>query len=127
MSLREVVTHANNIDRLVQNEFRKHGIEQNPPSTDEQFIRRLYLDILGRIPSYPEVTEFLDSKEPGKRRSKIEELLLHPGYVAHNYNYWPMSSASAHANVTGTAVPTLSGSSKPSAKTNPTTFSSKNS
>ena len=88
MSLREVISHANNIDRFIQNDFRVHNIQQNPPSTDEQFIRRLYLDILGRIPSYPEVTEFLDSKDPGKRRQTIEDLLLHPGYVAHNYNYW---------------------------------------
>jgi len=88
MSLREVVLHANQIDRMIQSEFRAHNIQQNPPSTDEQFIRRLYLDVLGRIPSYDEVTDFLDSKDPAKRRKTIDELLKHPGYVSHNYNYW---------------------------------------
>ena len=88
MSLREVVLHANQIDRMIQSEFRAHNIQQNPPSTDEQFIRRLYLDVLGRIPSYDEVTGFLDSKDPAKRRKTIDDLLKHPGYVSHNYNYW---------------------------------------
>ena len=88
MNPRQVASHAYQIDRLIQSQFRVHNIQQNPPSTDEQFIRRLYLDILGRIPSYPEVTEFLDSQDKGKRLKKIDELLLHPGYVAHNYNYW---------------------------------------
>ncbi len=88
MSLREVVTHANRIDSFIQSEFRAHKIQQNPPSTDEQFIRRLYLDIIGRIPSYTEVTDFLNSEDPGKRRKKIDELLLHSGYVSNNYNYW---------------------------------------
>ena len=88
MTLREVVMHANQIDRFIQGQFRQHNIQQNPPSTDEQFIRRVYLDILGRIPSYDEVTAFLDSKDPGKRRQTIDELLKHPGYVSNNYNYW---------------------------------------
>ena len=88
MTLREVVVHANQIDRFIQSEFRQHNIQQNPPSTDEQFIRRLYLDVLGRIPSYDEVTAFLNSQDPGKRRQTIDELLKHPGYVSHNFNYW---------------------------------------
>ena len=49
MNLRDVVFRANNIDRFIQTEFRTHNIKQNPPSTDEQFIRRAYLDIIGRI------------------------------------------------------------------------------
>ncbi len=88
MTLREVVMHANQIDRFIQGQFRQHNIQQNPPSTDEQFIRRVYLDVLGRIPSYDEVTTFLDSQDPGKRRKTIDELLKHPGYVSNNYNYW---------------------------------------
>ncbi|MEK9985639.1 MAG: DUF1549 domain-containing protein, partial [Opitutae bacterium] len=88
MTLREVVMHANQIDRFIQGQFRQHNIQQTPPSTDEQFIRRVYLDVLGRIPSYDEVTTFLDSQDPGKRRKTIDELLKHPGYVSNNYNYW---------------------------------------
>jgi hypothetical protein len=88
MPMSEVVFNANRIDRFIQGEFRQHRIQQNPPATDEQFIRRVYLDIIGRIPSYGEVTSFLNSKGTGKRRKVIDELLKHPGYVSHNYNYW---------------------------------------
>jgi len=88
MSLRDVVFRADNIDRFIQNEFRTHNIQQNPPSTDEQFVRRAYLDIIGRIPSYDEVTAFLDSTDTSKRRKIVDQLLAHPGYVSHNYNYW---------------------------------------
>jgi hypothetical protein len=88
MPMSEVVFNANQIDRFIQAEFRQRRIQQNPPVTDEQFIRRVYLDIIGRIPSYGEVISFLNSRDTGKRRKIIDELLKHPGYVSHNYNYW---------------------------------------
>jgi len=88
MPLYEVIQRANEIDRLIRAKFRENRIQQNPPSTDEQFIRRIYLDILGRIPSYDEVTTFLDSKSTSKRRQVTDELLKQPGYISHNFNYW---------------------------------------
>lgn len=55
---------------------------------DNTFVRRLYLDIIGRIPTTRESELFLSSKEPNKRTKLIDQLLASEGYVQHFFNYW---------------------------------------
>src|SRR5262245_39431359 len=43
---------AARIDLLVEANYAKYQIEPNPITSDEQFVRRIYLDITGTIPSY---------------------------------------------------------------------------
>ena len=79
---------ARKIDSLVEANYVKHQVRPNPPTTDEQFLRRIYLDITGTIPTYEQVEEFLDSDDPQKRGKLIQALLDSDGYVSHNFNYW---------------------------------------
>ena len=60
----------------------------NPLTSDEQFIRRVYLDIVGRIPNLEETTAFLDDKSPTKRAKVIDMLLDSDGYASHTYDYF---------------------------------------
>ena len=60
----------------------------NKLMTDEQFVRRVYVDIVGRIPSYAETKEFLDSSSKTKRAEVIDKLLANPGYASNTYNYF---------------------------------------
>lgn len=48
--------------------------------TDEEFIRRVYLDLVGVIPTADKVTTFLSSKDPQKRAKLIDELLADPRF-----------------------------------------------
>jgi hypothetical protein len=59
----------------------------NPQASDEQFVRRVYLDIAGRIPNYDEASTFIKSGEAGKRAQLIDMLLDSDGYKTHLYNY----------------------------------------
>lgn len=59
----------------------------NAPCNDEQFVRRVYLDIVGRIPNHAETTAFLANSAPDKRAKLIDMLLDSPGYNSHMYNY----------------------------------------
>src|SRR5438876_10751698 len=54
---------AAKIDSLVDANYKRHQIEPNPLTTDEQFVRRIYLDITGTIPTYEQTIAFLDSKD----------------------------------------------------------------
>ena len=76
------------IDALVAQDYRKHRIKPNPPASDEVFLRRVYLDIVGRIPTYGESQHFLDDTSRGKRRQLTRHLLNSEGYVSHWFNYW---------------------------------------
>src|SRR5207248_1889 len=53
-----------------------------------EFMRRIYLDLAGRIPSVAEAREFLADRSPEKRRQLIERLLNGPDYVTHWTRYW---------------------------------------
>jgi len=59
-----------------------------PAASDAEFLRRVYLDLAGRIPQVSEVREFLDDPSPNKRRQKVEKLLSGPGYVQHFTTVW---------------------------------------
>src|SRR4051794_13083704 len=66
---------AREIDRLLAADWQAHQRQPNPPAPDEVFLRRVYLDIIGRIPSPTEAREFLSDREPGKRAELIDKLL----------------------------------------------------
>ncbi|MDF1756057.1 MAG: DUF1549 domain-containing protein [Verrucomicrobiales bacterium] len=55
--------------------------------TDEKFMRRVYLDIGGRIPTYREAQTFLRSRNPNKRNDLIDELIESEAFVSHFFNY----------------------------------------
>ena len=66
----------------------KQPIKMNPLTSDEQFVRRVYLDIAGRIPNYEETSSFLNSRSATKRAELIDKLLESDGYTSHMYNYF---------------------------------------
>ena len=53
---------------------------------DETFCRRIYLDVIGRIPSYNEVNSFLKNKSKNKRNALVNKLLNSKGYVSNFTN-----------------------------------------
>lgn len=54
------------IDVLIEGGYKVQKITPNAPATDETFVRRVYLDVIGRIPSLEEARAFLDFAEAGK-------------------------------------------------------------
>src|SRR5262249_16635857 len=79
---------AAHIDGLVEANYKLHKIEPNALTTDEQFVRRIYLDITGTIPTYEQNVSFLESKDDHKRDKLIDDLLNSPGYASHFFNFW---------------------------------------
>ena len=57
-------------------------------ASDSTFVRRVYLDIVGRIPLYDESVDFIRSKDPDKRSKLIDKLLMSDGYAHHYFNFW---------------------------------------
>lgn len=79
---------AAKIDELVNAKLAKEKITPNKPASDEVFVRRVYLDVVGRIPTLHETTEFLKSSDADKRSKLIDKLLSSDGYVENFFNYW---------------------------------------
>ena len=76
------------IDRLVESKLSDDGLKRNKRAGDSVFLRRVYLDIIGRIPTLDETKIFLASKDKSKRADLIDELLDSYGRTSHQFNFW---------------------------------------
>ena len=75
---------ANNfIDDLVFAKLRKMNVRPAPRSSDEEFLRRVYLDAIGWLPTPREVSEFVNDTQPDKRARLIDRLLERPQHASH--------------------------------------------
>ena len=84
----QVVNSARKLDQLVEANYRKYKVEPNPDSSDDQFVRRVYLDITGSIPSLPQYRAYQKSRSPNRRAELIDQLLNSDEYASHWYNFW---------------------------------------
>lgn len=80
--------YAAAIDGAVQSPLFQQGKRPNPLTDDETFLRRIYLDVAGRIPTLDEVESFLGSSDSDKRENLIDNLLSSEDYVSNMYNMW---------------------------------------
>lgn len=74
----------NYIDDLVLAKLKKLGLAPSAPATDAAFLRRVYLDSMGVLPTAEEVENFLGSKDPEKRTKLIESLFTRSEFI----DYW---------------------------------------
>ena len=65
-----------------------NGIRPVGPATDAEFMRRVYLDLVGRIPSVSEVQEFLEDSSPNRREALVDRLLEHRDHATHLAAVW---------------------------------------
>lgn len=65
----------NFVDELAEKKFRELGIEPSPLCDDATFVRRVYLDVIGTLPTVEEATSFMESAEADKRNKLIDRLL----------------------------------------------------
>ncbi len=84
----DALSAAREIDALLEKDWKKHNVKGNPELDDTTFVRRIYLDVTGRIPTTREAETFMSSEAPDKRAKLIDHLLTTEGYVQHSYNYW---------------------------------------
>src|SRR5215813_1989021 len=71
----------NVIDDILFGRMERDGIASAPLCTDEEFIRRVFLDLTGRIPSPDDVTSFLQDQNASKRDALVDRLIGSPEYV----------------------------------------------
>ena len=75
-------TPANYVDREVYSKLKLLNVVPSEPASDAEFLRRVYIDVTGALPSPDDVRTFLTDRSPDKRSRKIEELLTSPRHAA---------------------------------------------
>jgi hypothetical protein len=74
------------IDEIVFEAWRKLSIPPTFSCSDEVFLRRAYLDVIGTLPTADEAAQFLADQDPAKRKALIDSLLARVEFV----DYWAM-------------------------------------
>lgn len=71
----------NEIDRHIFAKLAELRLPAAEICSDSEFVRRIYLDVLGKLPTADEARAFVTDTEPGKRDRLIEQLLVRPEYA----------------------------------------------
>jgi mono/diheme cytochrome c family protein len=71
---------ANAIDQHLNTSLIAAKLKPAPKADDVEFLRRVYLDLTGRVPTAEQAVAFLDSSVPGKRSQLIDALLASPQF-----------------------------------------------
>jgi hypothetical protein len=79
---------ADRIDELIAAQRDAAGVKPAELADDAMFLRRLWLDVVGRTPAVADSRAFLKDTAPDKRQRMIETLLDSAGYVNHMSNVW---------------------------------------
>jgi hypothetical protein len=79
----------NFIDQLVHKKLKNLNIVPSATASDEEFLRRVYLDVIGTLPTVDEAKRFLADVDPQRRSKLVEHLLERDEYV----DYWALKWA----------------------------------
>ncbi len=79
---------AKKIDARINERLAQDGVTPAPRADDAEFVRRVYLDLAGRIPMPRETYEFVYDRSANKRQKLVDRLLESPGYVNHFSDIW---------------------------------------
>jgi len=81
-------TQANGVDKVVERTLAAYGLDPRPSASDTVFFRRVWLDLLGTMPSRAETGAFLADRNPTKRAALVEKLLARDEFADYQSLKW---------------------------------------
>lgn len=88
------------IDAAIYGELERQGISPAEKTTDQEFIRRVTLDLTGRIPTMERVAQFIGDSSENKRAALVDQLIGTPEYV----DKWTMYFGDLYRNTQASDV-----------------------
>jgi hypothetical protein len=79
---------ASRVDQLMDEAWKKANVTPARPAGDAEWLRRIYLDVAGRIPSVTEARSFLADRRSDKRQRLVASLLAQPRYPTWFASVW---------------------------------------
>jgi hypothetical protein len=76
------------VDQQIRQAWSDNEVKPSAVASDEEWVRRAYLDLIGRIPSLEETTTWLKDDSPRRKVALVDSLLEHPDYVRNFTAIW---------------------------------------
>jgi len=101
---RRPLTLVEFVNARIRDGWKNADVEPSPIAADGEWLRRVYLDVVGHIPPEEIVNEFLDNGGEQKRAAVVDRLLKEPDFPRHWATVWanllvgrrPRSGAASH-------------------------------
>lgn len=90
-TLEQLNNYSGWVDSVLQKQYVAVNVQPLGRVNDDTFVRRAYLTIIGRNPTYEEYEMFNKATDINKRQGLIQFLINHPGYTSHMFNFWAES------------------------------------
>lgn len=87
-ALRAATAKTHLVDKYIFAKLANDNVPAAPATTDAEFVRRIYLDLTGRIPTPEQAESFLSNTRPTKRAELIEQLLATPAFTDQLTTFW---------------------------------------
>jgi hypothetical protein len=79
---------TDDINRMLRARWQEAGVRPSPAATDAEWCRRVFLDLIGRIPTIAELEAYLVDNARDKRARLVDELLSGDGYAQAYAHHW---------------------------------------
>jgi hypothetical protein len=81
---------AQRIDKIITKRLAEEKVQPGPKADDATFVRRLHIDMVGKIPTLLEAGDFIDptNDSPDKLDDRLDDLLSSPAFVTNWAHYW---------------------------------------
>src|SRR5205085_12589385 len=76
------------INNQISTVWKEKGLSASPPASGSEWCRRVFLDVLGRVPTVPELRDFSADKSADKKAKLVEKLLNDEEYNAEYARNW---------------------------------------
>ena len=83
-----IQAEAEAIDKILNSTYQKRKVKIPAKINEAALVRRLYLSLAGRIPTFKEINSYLSNTSDQKKSQLIEELSESSAYDSHMFNWW---------------------------------------
>ena len=83
-----IQAEAKAIDKILNSTYQKKEVKIPAKIDESALVRRLYLSLVGRIPTFDEINSYLSNTSVQKKSQLIEKLTKSSGYDSHMFNWW---------------------------------------
>ena len=82
------LSQVDQINKYIRQTWSDYDLKPSAEASDNAWCRRVFLDVIGRIPSVDELKEFIADKNPNKKRALVETLLYDDVYTEEFARNW---------------------------------------
>lgn len=84
----EDIAQVKLINEAMEAQWKELGLVPSPVEDDAKWCRRVFLDLIGRIPTFEEMRDFAQDRDAKKRQRLVERLLNDPRYTEEFAEHW---------------------------------------